>query len=225
MNRTLEASPFSIAHADLAGWPTRKRDIALAAAGATLMHGVVYFLANHYPFGTVRQLELTTLDLAMPFWPWTVFLYLSDYALIFVAFQGCQTRRSADRFLVTELVVIGLCALMHWTWPVAFPRELYPLPADLSPAPAHAMELLRAFDAETSCLPSLHVAGAVVAPLLISREQPRAFPWLLAWSAGVAISTMTTKQHYLIDVLAGVALAVLAWLVASRIRPITAPRR
>lgn len=219
MNRTWEISPFSVGRAEVAGWPTRRRDISLTALGATLMHGVVYFLANHYPIGTPRQLELTTLDLAVPFWPWTVFLYLSDYLLIFVAFQGCRTRASADRFLVTELVVIGVATLTHWAFPVAFPRELFPLPADLSPAPARAMELLRSFDAATSCLPSLHVAGAVLAPLLISQEQPRAFPWLLLWSAVVALATMTTKQHYLVDVLAGVALAVVAWLVANRLRP------
>ena len=210
---------------DAAGWPTRRRDIALTALGATLMHGLAYYLANHYPYGTVRELPLTAVDLAMPFWPWTVFLYLSDYLLIFVAFEGCRTRASAERFLVTELVVIFLATLIHWAFPVSFPRTLFPLPEDLAAAPAQAMDFLRAFDAETSCLPSLHVAGAVLAPLLISKEQPRAFPWLMLWAAVVAVSTMTTKQHYLVDVLAGVALAVLAYLVANRLRPLTAPHR
>lgn len=49
------------------GWPTRRRDITLAALGGTMVHGLVYFLANHYPFGTVRQLELTAFDLAVPY--------------------------------------------------------------------------------------------------------------------------------------------------------------
>jgi membrane-associated phospholipid phosphatase len=222
MNRSLSYPLLVHADADVTGWPTRRRDLALTTLAALTFHALLYFLANHYPFGDVRQLELTALDLAMPFWPWTVFLYLSDYALIIVAFQGCRTRASADRFLVTELVVIGLATLVHWGFPVSFPRELYPLPDGLAAAPAEAMRLLRVFDAQTSCLPSLHVAGAVLGPLLIRREQPRAFPWLMSWAAVVCLSTLTTKQHYLFDVMAGIALASLAYLVANRVRPIPA---
>jgi membrane-associated phospholipid phosphatase len=223
MNRSLPWPLLVREPGDETGWPTRRRDIALTALAATGVHVLLYALANHYPFGDVRQLELTTVDRAVPFWPWTVFFYLSDYALLFVAFQGCRTRASADRFVVTELVMIGFATLVHWSFPVAFPRELYPLPDELAAAPAEAMRLLRAFDAQTSCLPSLHVAGAVLAPLLIRREQPRAFPWLMAWAGLICLSTLTTKQHYLFDVVAGIALASSAYLVANRFRPFTRP--
>ena len=54
---------------DAAGWPTLWWDIALTALGATLMHGLAQRLVNHYPYGTVRELPLTAVDLAMPFWP------------------------------------------------------------------------------------------------------------------------------------------------------------
>lgn len=203
------------------GWPTRRRDLLLMAAGAVFTHVVVYSLANHFPGGTVRQLELTAVDRAVPFWPWTVFLYFSDYLLIFVAFQGCRSRISAARFLGTELVIIGFSVLVHWSLPVSFPRELYPLPGDLAVMPRHAMELLRAFDRQTSCLPSLHVAGAIAAALMIRREQPRSFPWLFAWALLVTLSTLTTKQHYLFDVLAGAAVAALASLLVQRFVPLS----
>jgi membrane-associated phospholipid phosphatase len=201
-------------------WPHRRRDLSVVAAFAMTLHGVVYLLANHYPLGVVRQLRLSALDLAVPFWPWTVFIYLSDYLLLFLSFQCCRTRASADRFLFAEFFVIAASTLTHWTYPVAFPRALFPLPADLATLPATAMTFLRTFDAETSCLPSLHVAAALLAPLLISRDSPRAFPWLLGWAALVALSTMTTKQHYALDVGAGAMLALLTTLVANAVRPV-----
>lgn len=204
-------------------WPNRRRDLALASLVACTVHGLMYLLANHYPLGPVQRLPLSRLDLAVPFWPWTVFIYLSDYLLLFVAFQCCRTRASADRFLLTEFFVIALATLTHWSYPVGFPRDLFPLPGELADAPRRAMVLLRTFDAETSCLPSLHVAAAVLAPLLIRKDEPRAFPWLFAWALLVALSTMTTKQHYLLDVLAGGALAGAAALLANALRPITAP--
>lgn len=224
MNRTLDARAPPVAAAPaVEAWPNRRRDLALASTVACTVHGLMYLLANHYPLGPVRRLPLSSIDLAVPFWPWTVFAYLSDYLLLFVAFQCCRSRASADRFLLTEFFVIAFATLTHWSYPVAFPRELFPLPEELAWAPQRAMVLLRTFDAETSCLPSLHVAAAVLAPLLIRKEDPRAFPWLLAWALLVALSTMTTKQHYLVDVLAGGALAIAAALIATALRPLHAP--
>jgi membrane-associated phospholipid phosphatase len=196
-------------------WRTRRRELLLAAALGTGMHVLAYYLANHFPRGQVAQLSMTVVDRVVPFLPWTVFLYLSDYLLIFVSFLLCRSKAGAIRFLATQLSVIAFATLMHWAVPIAFPRELYPLPPGLAALPALAMDLLRGFDAATSCMPSLHVAGAVLAALLIRRERPKAFPWLLTWAAVVAVSTLTTKQHYLLDVLAGVALAVVAVLVAE----------
>jgi membrane-associated phospholipid phosphatase len=224
VNRTLDARPLELAVSGAEAWPNRRRDLVLAALGATVMHGIMYMFANHYPAGTVQRLQLSPLDNAVPFVPWTVFIYLSDYFLLFVAFQFCRSRASAERFLITLFSVIFTATVVHWAYPVGFPRELFPLPDGLAPAPKRAMELLRIFDAETSCLPSLHVGAAMLAPLLIQREAPRAYPWLMAWAILISLSTMTTKQHYFLDVVAGAALAVFAAFIAQQLRPVGEPR-
>ena len=187
----------------------------LAAAIGLALHVVAYSYANHFPHGEVRQLSMTFVDRAVPFAPWTVFIYVSDYVLVIFAFFLCRSRESAVRFFCAQMGVMAFATLIHWTVPIAFPRELYPLPADLSLLPALAMKLVRGFDAATSCMPSLHVADSVLAPLLIRRERPKAFPWLLGWAAAIAVSTLTTKQHYLLDVVAGVALAMVAARIAD----------
>lgn len=218
LHSTLEARTLTTATAPSEAWPHRRRDLAVLAVVATAMHGFVYLLANHYPLGVARRLPLSAVDLAVPFWPWTVFVYLSDYLLLFTAFLCCRTRASADRFLLAQFFVISIATLTHWSYPVAFPRERYPLPGDLAALPALAMGFLREVDAETSCLPSLHVAAALLAPLMISRQAPRAFPWLLAWAVLVSGSTLTTKQHYAVDVLAGAILALATSLGANTLR-------
>lgn len=200
-----------------AHWPSRRRDLGLAAAGASVVHLVAYFLANQFPRGAPRELTMTLLDHAVPFLPWTVFIYLSAYVMIIGTFLTCRRRTTADRYVVGQLVLIGVSTLTHWAMPVAFPRGHFPVPADLASAPAYAMELLRSFDAPTSCMPSLHVSTVVLAALLIQRDRPRAFPWLLAWAGLIALSTMTTKQHYLLDVVAGLVLAMVVAVAASRV--------
>jgi membrane-associated phospholipid phosphatase len=158
---------------------------------------------------------MTFIDRTVPFLPWTVFIYVSDYVLVIFSFFLCRSRDTALRYFCAQMSVIVFATAVHWAVPIAFPRELYPLPPDLAALPALALKLVRGFDAATSCMPSLHVADSVLAPLLIRRERPKAFPWLLAWGALIAVSTLTTKQHYLLDVVAGVGLAMVAAAVAD----------
>ena len=60
---------------------------------------------------------------------------------------------------------------------------------------------LRGVDRAGSAFPSLHVAMAVVAALQAKRERFRSAPALALWAVAVALSTLTTKQHYAVDVL------------------------
>lgn len=202
---------------DSALWTSRRRDLGLAAAGASVVHLLAYSLANQFPRGPARELTMTLLDHAVPFLPWTVFIYLSAYVMIIGTFLTCRRRTTADRYVVGQLVLIGVSTVTHWALPVAFPRAHYPVPAELASAPAYAMELLRSYDAPTSCMPSLHVSAAVLAALLIQRDRPRAFPWLLGWAALIALSTLTTKQHYLLDVVAGLLLAMVVAFATGRV--------
>jgi membrane-associated phospholipid phosphatase len=53
--------------------------------------------------------------------------------------------------------------------------------------------------------------------VLISRDERRKFfPLFLLWGTAIAISTLTTKQHYLIDIIAGLALGVFSWVIFHR---------
>lgn len=65
-------------------------------------------------------------------------------------------------------------------------------------------------------LPSLHVAFACTVALALAR---RARPWgavlLHSWAFAVALSTPLTRQHYFLDVLAGIALAGISWTLAG----------
>jgi membrane-associated phospholipid phosphatase len=79
------------------------------------------------------------------------------------------------------------------------------------------MSFVRGVDAATSCVPSLHVADSMLAAFLMRRERPKLFPWLMTWAVAIAVSTLTTKQHYLVDVLTGIALALVAALTFQRL--------
>ncbi|MFZ5443079.1 MAG: phosphatase PAP2 family protein [Myxococcota bacterium] len=185
---------------------------------ASVAHAVFYFTANHYPLHEPWLLPMTRLDAAVPFLPWTVVPYLSAYALAFVGYLSLRRAENGLRFVQVFLTCVVVAGLTHWALPTRFPRELFPVPEDASAVSAFLLRVLRTFDAPSSCLPSLHVCISVVSALLVWRERRRLSLVLFAWAAVIAVSTLTTRQHFVVDVVTGIALAVLATVGVDLLR-------
>jgi membrane-associated phospholipid phosphatase len=100
--------------------------------------------------------------------------------------------------------VIGLAIFL--LWPTSVP--VYPVDTTQNAA----LALLRGVDLSANACPSLHVAFAVysgvwMARLLREVNSPRAarvVSWL--WCVGIVYSTLATRQHVVLDVVAGAIL-------------------
>jgi membrane-associated phospholipid phosphatase len=183
-------------------------------ACAALYHLLLYGLANRYPAGPVALLQERWLDRAVPLWPWTIWIYASAHLLVVATFWSTRAPGARTRFATVFAVIIPICVLVHWAWPVRFPRELYPL-GDGGAGVAF-LRWLRNVDRAGSAFPSLHVAMVAASALQAARGRLRGAPAIALWAAAVSISTLTTKQHYAVDVAAGIALALAVdWAVAS----------
>lgn len=190
----------------------------------TAAHAVVYMVGNHWPLSAPRLLPMTLVDTSTPFLPATVFLYVSDYALAFVAFLSLEKRESVHRFLWVFMSCVGVAGLIHWGFPTTYPRDQFPIPQDTDALSRLALHILRFFDSPNSCLPSLHVATATGSAVLVYREKPRLARGLFAWAMVVCASTLTAKQHYLVDVVAGWLMFVLVLFVVDGLRDRAAKR-
>lgn len=191
--------------------PPTPLEKALIALSAALLNAAIYLVPNHVQLREPVLLPWTWADAAVPFVPATVWIYLSDYALVATAFFWCSTWHEVKRFTAAYLALLVLGATFHLAWPTLFPREAFPLVA-LGPT-GQALAFLRRLDLPTSCLPSMHVAGSVLAALSLWKKRRLVFGVWSFWAGAVSVSTLTVKQHYLADVVAGTALAVGCWLV------------
>ncbi|AKJ04462.1 PAP2 superfamily protein [Archangium gephyra] len=191
-------------------WLERRNKLVLAIA-ATLLHSLLYGIPNRIHLALPVELPMTWLDRVTPFIPLTFWLYLSDYALVFIAFMLCRRPGSAARFIYAFFTVVGVATLVHWVFPTVYPRALYPVPAEASPFMQWMVARFRELDSPASCLPSLHVATAFLSAFAVVAEADRRGPALVAWAAIVWGSTLTTKQHYLVDGATGLLLALAVW--------------
>ena len=154
-------------------------------------------------------------------------LYAGYYLAAFapVLLLAALRRREALRDVVLALTATYVaCYLVYLVLPVGGPLHTQPRFTD-GVGDGFFFRLndaLHAFgDSEGTAFPSSHVAGAMAMALVAARRFPRALAWLVAAEAvGVCLSTVYTQNHYAIDVLAGlgVALGVHLALVAERRR-------
>lgn len=177
-----------------------------------------YGFANRCHLFPPRRLPLTAIDQAVPLLPWTVLVYLTDMPLVIVSYLLLAKDRTRGRQLWSFLMIFAVCIPLFVLVPTAYPREAWPVPADTHPAIVSILRALRAADEPTNACPSLHVACCYAASFaFLSRgESRRRFGFLSIWATAIAVSTLTTKQHYLLDVIVGIALSCASAALAAR---------
>jgi membrane-associated phospholipid phosphatase len=169
--------------------------------------------------GAGRQADLlTSLDGEIPFIPRTVWIYFPGYVALFVL-GACVIRERATfyRTMASLLLATALCLLGYALLPSPPPFSY--LEADGSWT-ARFLAWVRRIDVPHHTFPSTHVALSFAWALGAFRYERRVGLSLLVLAAGVSVSTVTTKQHYWIDVPGGLAVALGSHWIFFRQRPL-----
>ena len=147
-------------------------------------------------------------DDRIPLIPWMVTIYLGCYIFWVVNYilGSRQTQETAFRFLGADIIAKLVCMLCFLVFPTTNVR---PVIEEKTVWDSLLLWLYRA-DAADNLFPSIHCLTSWFCFIAV-RENERIPKWYKAVSvflaAAVCISTLTTKQHVLIDVFAGVGLA------------------
>jgi membrane-associated phospholipid phosphatase len=177
--------------------------LALAAIAA-----VLYLSCNHFHFYPPVFLTRTWVDLAIPFMPNTVWIYSSEYVYFPIVYIVCRDMTNLNKYFYSFLALQLVSSVIFWAWPTTFPRDLFPLPADLNFPTHYLFSSLRQTDTPANCCPSLHVSSVFLSAFIFLDEQRKLFPFYFLWAVSIAVTTLTTKQHYLVDVVSGFMMAV-----------------
>lgn len=199
-------------------WPLK----VFGVTGFIMVFFVAYFLLLRFPMFPVTLMPVTWLDRAIPFHPSALVIYFSLW--IYVSFPPAllQSRRQ----LVMHGLAAGIMALVglaiFFFWPTAVAPS-----ATLDGADNSSLAWLKQVDAAGNACPSLHVAFAVYAGLWLDRvlrdmQTGMVFRVLnVAWCTAIAYSTLATKQHVVVDVLAGAILGLIAGSFSARALPVS----
>ncbi len=169
-----------------------------------------YVMPNLHSFFLPVLLPQSFVDIQTPIVPWTFLIYTSDYFFILWAIV---VLKDAEFFAFARMMfaALVLCGAFFIFFPTTYPRPEYPEVS--SRFLAMVMQFVREGDKPTNCFPSMHVALTGIA-VWCMRFKPR---WMVlvsvVWTLLIYVSTLTTKQHYLMDILGGIGVVIASgWL-------------
>jgi membrane-associated phospholipid phosphatase len=171
---------------------------------------LLYLGAGFTRLGSPTILTGSAWDAAVPFVEWSIWIYVSQFALLPLAFVLARDDLDRHRAYYASLAATAIAAVVFVAWPTQIARPAI-VGEDLTAA---AWRLLYSSDVPGNCFPSLHVALSVIAGTVLWRSDRRLVA--LLWPGLIAVSTLTTRQHVLLDVAAGAALAIACWSLAPR---------
>jgi membrane-associated phospholipid phosphatase len=187
----------------------------LASAFVVLLP--MYFVIGQMTTGRVHYTPYLPLDHSMGLWPAWMLVYGSLYVCGFVLpLLVVRGRELFHQSLKAYLFVMLLSYGIFFIWPTAAPRD------DATRVHDFATWTLRLFydiDQPNGCFPSLHVAYSFVAAFACFRMHRGVGVVACAWAVLIGISTVYTKQHYVVDALAGAGAGAVAYFIFLRDRP------
>jgi len=188
---------------------TRYRIVLVFLWSSVLYIG--YILTNQFHLFTPHSLPMTGLDEAIPFLPWTIAPYLI-LVLGMYLFAFIDNEDDFISALVALTIAVCINYLTYIIYPTTYPRPPLPQSTELGASLYH---WLVSIDTPANCFPSGHITTPAIGCWYLARHHTTLRPFLFITFLILSVTTLTTKQHYAIDIPAGLFTAGLGILIAN----------
>ena len=200
-------------------YPTKKRRI-LAAFLKWSIAAIFYFIAPHLTLIQPIEVQPTSLDQWVPYLSWSLVIYLTLYFQVMFCLLATTNVIMLNQMLKCYIWLTIILSCFYIAIPI---RSAATLP-DRVGDPFHWLLLhLREVDIASNSLPSGHVTYSLAGPVFLfayGEEKYKYLPWgVLLWGILLSLSTLTTKQHVIGDLLCGAVLGIsFGWLSGAYAR-------
>ena len=177
-----------------------------------LISSALYLWAIKFPWSLGIMVPQTSIDSLIPFISATIPLYLS-YFLLFPTFV--LWNKNHPQFGKMFLICSGYVFVNLWIC-IVFPTYLETRIVESYQQEWFAYFLAR-FDSSYAALPSGHAGLAICISLVLQAFSGRGKLVFSAWAMLLIVTVLTTKQHFLIDLLSALIFAPLYSKIAIKI--------
>lgn len=200
----IAALPVALAYVAFRTW------LAAAVVALAPLYFVIGIWTREWP---VYRPEIA-LDRAVPLQPAWMLVYGSLYVFAFLLPIAVVRQPRLFRQALKALLAVMIGAYAGFLLlPTAAPRP------DAVPGAGFfswTLRVLYDIDPSHGCFPSLHVAYSFVSALTVYRVHRGVGIASIVWASLIGVSTLFTKQHFVVDVVAGALMAYGAYLLFLR---------
>ena len=179
----------------------------------TIVWTVPYFYINKFSVGRTEMGLNTYLDSVIPALPFTVLIYISIFIVVFMPYFIVKNKERFKAVAKSFLIGMFIGYFTFLVLPIKVIRAEIVNPDLFS----KMLQILYSHDFPYNSFPSLHVGLSMLSALIINHENKSWGKVMLIWAVLIAISTLTTKQHTLVDVIGGLAVAMFSYWVYKKL--------
>lgn len=192
-------------------WRQIGRNLLIVLPWTSFLY-IGYQLTNRYQWTQQHRLPLLPFEADIPFLPWTVI----PYFLLIGGMYLPVLIESRPR-LMEAMTALTITVLINYTifilYPTAYDRP--PVPSGDSPGEVLYRWLI-SIDTPANCFPSGHISVPALGCWYLTHQRSKRRGVVIALVYAVlAVSVLTTKQHYALDILGGLVTATIGISVAG----------
>lgn len=186
------------------------RQQAFALTLCTIVFMAVYNLSTWYA-SSLEDVPSFTFDFEkfIPFIPLSIIPYMASGLFFCVVFFSCKNKKQLKILTWRMLFVIIIAGIFFVILPLRFSFTKPEVSNSILNLP---FSFLKTFDSPFNQSPSLHISFAFIF-WSVFKELSKWRIFLMIWLILLGISTLTTYQHHLIDILTGAILAHISFII------------
>ena len=210
--------PGTIALVGMRLFPPKVFRMPLSVWGINVLLMMVFWSGGYFLTGALAyQGDFMSLaippDHRIPFRPEWVFVYLTVYFLFILPFFYLEDRKALIAMDLSQFIALALSYTMFIYLPVAFDRPA----VEVVDFATWTLSVVQGNDPPWNCFPSTHCIACTISSLALVKYNLKIGLWVGLSTVAVCLSTMFTKQHYVLDVGAGVLLGIAIFFLVRRV--------
>ena len=184
--------------------------------GILTLIALAFFTTGYYLIGLFLNSKsvisgfslATSIDNSLPLIPEFVFIYISMYLVAVLPYFFIQDKQEFKKVISAYLLVLASSFMIFIFFPV------YVLRPELiaTTFSEKTLTYLYHIDLPINNFPSLHVALSTLSSFILYNHSKKIGTIALIWSILIAFSVLFVKQHYFLDIIGGILMAVIGYL-------------
>ena len=170
-----------------------------------------YFFTQNHMIKEPKRINMK-IDNLFKFKGWWVWIYSGlYYPMIVLIVLTMEDMRHYNYTAMSFFLLLFMQMAFFRYYPVETPPEWRDF-GESNTLSVRFMKFVQSYDDNTNCFPSMHVSVATLVALhMWTNVGEMVGYWPFLFPVLIAFSALWTKQHYLVDVIAGAPLGWLAW--------------